>query len=215
MYPYNRSPDPSPRGWQHPPPASPWQTLPRHSGVWRTSVTNSCKTATASNAQPFLRRACSAAPALRHQDRCAHCGHCTLLPSARTQRHAWRIRWINSLCDRLKLPAREHQDGGMATQRRCQKLRPLDTKVAPTVSMLDMAVCGMPQRDESCVWLSPCNSRMIRTDSPGLTSIRFLAATNLLISVPPIVMQTNADDSNSHDVGLHRVDDAPLLVQAG
>ena len=44
--------------------------------------------------------------------------------------------------------------------------------------------------------------------------MRFFAVMNLGISVPPVVMWGNADYLNSHDVGLHGVDDAPLLVQA-
>ena len=72
-------------------------------------------------------------------------------------------------------------------------------------SMLEMVVCGMPHSAESWVWLRPCNSRMIRTDSPGVTSMRFLAGMSLCISALPIVMWSDANDLNGHDVSLYRV----------
>src|SRR5690625_4419378 len=78
-----------------------------------------------------------------------------------------------------------------------------------------MVVCGMPQSADSPFWLSPCSSRMMRTDSPGVTSTRFLAGIGLLISAPPIVMSCDTHHLNGHDISFDRIDDAPLLVQAG
>ena len=81
--------------------------------------------------------------------------------------------------------------------------------------MLEMVVCGMPHSAESWVWLRPCNSRMIRTDSPGVTSMRFLAVMGLDVSALPIVVGCVAYDLDDQDIGFHGVDDSPLFVQAG
>jgi hypothetical protein len=56
------------------------------------------------------------------------------------------------------------------------------------VSMLEIVVCGMPHSAESCVWVSPCSSRRMRTDSPGVTSTRFLAGMELRMPAFPVVM---------------------------
>ena len=81
--------------------------------------------------------------------------------------------------------------------------------------MLEIVVWEMPHSAESWVWLRPCSSRMIRTDSPGVTSMRFFAGIKLRISAFPIVMGGYANDLNSHDISFYGVDDTPLFVETG
>jgi hypothetical protein len=103
----------------------------------------------------------------------------------------------------------------MATQRSCQNLRTLDTEVDPTG--LDAGNGGLRNATDGreLRLAKACSSRMIRTDSPGLTSMRFFSEMNLGISMPPLVMRSNAGYLDSHEFGLHGVDNAPLLVQPG
>src|SRR5690606_33765718 len=50
------------------------------------------------------------------------------------------------------------------------------------VSILEIVACGIPQAAASSAWVMPCNSRMMRTDSPGVTSTRLRAATAFRMS---------------------------------
>jgi hypothetical protein len=47
--------------------------------------------------------------------------------------------------------------------------------------MAESVAWGMPLSLANSFWLYPCNSRMMRTDSPTDTSMRFLAGRNVFI----------------------------------
>ena len=51
----------------------------------------------------------------------------------------------------------------------------------------------MPVSLANSFWLYPCNSRMMRTDSPTETSMRFLARRKVFILDSPIVMRRDVN----------------------
>src|SRR6185312_12304141 len=67
------------------------------------------------------------------------------------------------------------------------------------VSIPEIVGRGMPHSADSSPWLSPCSPRMMRTDWPVETSMRFLAGMGLLMSSPPAVVRGDANDQD----GLH------------
>lgn len=93
-----------------------------------------------------------------------------------------------------------------------EHLGPLDPQVDATI--LDAGDGGLRDaaQGRELRLAQACSSRMIRTDSPGVTSIRFFAGMGLLISALPVVMRRDTYHLYDHDVSLHEVDDSPLLV---
>src|SRR3989304_3346779 len=73
----------------------------------------------------------------------------------------------------------------------------------------------MPVRSANSFWLYPCNSRMMRTDSPTETLMRFLAGRKVFISYSPILMRCNMDHPKQGLLGDHLVDHPVLQSQAG
>ncbi len=75
----------------------------------------------------------------------------------------------------MEFPAGKHQHARMTLQRPRQNLArstPSDTRL---FSIAEIVACGIPVALASWFWLSTCSSRMIRTDSPTETLIRFFA----------------------------------------
>src|SRR5690606_17375276 len=63
------------------------------------------------------------------------------------------------------------------------------------VSILEIVACGIPQAAASSAWVMPCNSRMMRTDSPVVTSTRGRARVGLPICHAPVVQRMNLRSS--------------------
>jgi len=80
--------------------------------------------------------------------------------------------------------------------------------------MTEMVAWGMPVSLPNSFWLYPCNSRMMRTDSPTDTSMRFLAERKVLISYSPIVVRCNVNHLEQGLFGDHSINHPVLRPQA-
>jgi hypothetical protein len=74
----------------------------------------------------------------------------------------------------------------------------------------------MPVSPANSFWLYPRNSRMMRTDSPTETSMRFLAGRKVFISDFPIIMRRDVNhlEHATCGVGSTRPTDIPLVKNA-